>query len=350
VRVAATASAAPALDDHDAVATGTAHPAPGSTVDEPRQVARAFESKHIRKGHAGAQRLPSPLRYPGAKRQLIPLFNRLLLRAPVKTFVEPFAGGASVALHVAANGLADRVVIGEADPLLRAFWHTACFDTAWLVRQVMTVEVSLAAWERFKRDAGSSRRSRALACLFLNRTSFSGILNDRAGPIGGRAQTSDYKIDCRFPRVELARRLRAVGELAASGRIAAVLAGDYQKSVGEARAQFGDEGMLLYLDPPFYNKGQSLYRKSFRDADHRRLADFVLGCQVPWLLSYDYHPAIADLYSTPLVRLPGEPAVRASHRLERMTLTYTAHSRRGSGDELIVTNLPHLPTDDGINR
>jgi DNA adenine methylase len=107
--------------------------------------------------------------------------------------------------------------------------------------------------------------------------------------------------------------------------------------------------MLLYLDPPFYAKAQTLYRLSFADSDHRRLADFVLGCAVPWLLSYDYHPAIEDLYSTPLMRLPGEVASRASHRLERMTLTYTAHSRRGSGDEFVVTNLPHLPTDDGTS-
>ncbi len=91
-------------------------------------------------GHA---RLLSPLRYPGAKRQLIPMFDALLRDRPASTFIEPFAGGASVALHVAANGLADRVVLGEADPLVYHFWETACFDTDWLIKQVETVEVSL---------------------------------------------------------------------------------------------------------------------------------------------------------------------------------------------------------------
>jgi hypothetical protein len=41
-------------------------------------------------------------------------------------------------------------------------------------------------------------RDIAVKCLFLNRTTFSGILHGRAGPMGGRKQQSDYKIDCRF--------------------------------------------------------------------------------------------------------------------------------------------------------
>lgn len=49
----------------------------------------------------------------------------------------------------------------------------------------------------------------AFACLFLNRTSFNGTLHWRAGPIGGKEQTSKYAIDCRFPRERLVQRLRA---------------------------------------------------------------------------------------------------------------------------------------------
>jgi len=319
-----------------------------ATAQEPLQVGGPYLSALLPRGAGGAVRLLSPMRYPGAKRQLIPLFNRLLMASPPRTFVEPFAGGASVALHVAANGLAERVVLAEADPLVYSFWKTACSDSQWLINQVAEVDVSLEMWEHFKANPGRTRRDRALACLFLNRTSFSGILHDRAGPIGGRAQSSAYKIDCRFPRDELTRRLRLVGELAKAGRIAAVLHGDYQKTVAEARRRFGDDGLLLYLDPPFYAKAQTLYRRPFDDAGHRRLAAFVLGCAAPWVLSYDHHAAIEDLYSTPLVRLPGdaEGQRRPTHRLERLTLTYTAHSRRGSGDEYIVTNLPHLPTEE----
>jgi D12 class N6 adenine-specific DNA methyltransferase len=171
------------------------------------QRAIPFQHPGVQRCEDGGRKLPSPLRYPGAKRQLIPLFTDLLIAQPrrVSTFVEPFAGGASVALHLAVTGLVDRVVIAERDPLLYAFWYTAAFDTAWLQQAVTEVEVSVAQWERFKAFPGRTRREKALACLYLNRTSFSGILYRRAGPIGGREQRGKYKIGCRFNPEALAR-------------------------------------------------------------------------------------------------------------------------------------------------
>jgi DNA adenine methylase len=254
----------------------------------------------------GSVRLLSPLRYPGAKRQLIPLFDELLRRRAVSTFVEPFAGGASVSLHVAANGLADRVVLGEADPLVYHFWQTACFDTDWLINQVETVDVSLETWDRLRASDDETSRGQALACLFLNRTSFSGILHRRAGPIGGRAQRSAYGLGCRFPREELARRLRLVGQLADNGRIAAVYLADYEATVAKALAEYSSEGAFIYLDPPFFAKAATLYRKSFALEDHHRLARYLTDLNEPWLLSYDDHPVIQNLY------LPGSAI---NHRL-----------------------------------
>lgn len=305
----------------------------------------SFISDGMQVSANGRARLLSPLRYPGAKRQLIPMFDLLLRNRFTTTFIEPFAGGASVSLHVAANGLADRVVIGEADPMLYYFWQIACFDTDWLIEQVETVEVSLSAWDRFRDRSDLTPRGQALACLFLNRTSFSGILDRRAGPIGGRAQQSAYNLACRFPRVELARRLRLVGELTKAGRLALVCMGDYEDTVTEALESYGSDGAFVYMDPPFFAKASRLYRRSFALEDHRRLARYVMGLRAPWVLSYDHHPVIEDLYSVPLIRLPGEPpdSGRLRHHLTTRTLHYTAHSRRGSGDEFLVTNLPNLP-------
>ena len=125
----------------------------------------------------------SPLRYPGAKRQLIPFFRHLLLvqRSRVRTFVEPFAGGASVALHVAANDLADAVVIAEADPMLYAFWNVAARHTRWLVDAMMDIPVTLDQWDTFRTNRSKAQKDQALAALFLNRTSFSGVLHAEPG-------------------------------------------------------------------------------------------------------------------------------------------------------------------------
>jgi len=68
-----------------------------------------------------ANRALSPLRYPGAKRLLLPAIRRLLPEH-VDLLVEPFAGGASVALALLDEGRSDRVALGDADPLVAAFW------------------------------------------------------------------------------------------------------------------------------------------------------------------------------------------------------------------------------------
>ena len=208
----------------------SARDTPGACAHGKRRAAKRcssviFACELMQMSADGRARLLSPLRYPGAKRQLIPMFDSLLRDAPCGTFIEPFAGGASVSLHVAANGLADRVVLGESDPLVYHFWQTACFDTDWLIEQVETVDISLSTWDMLRDAKDDTPRGQALACLFLNRTSFSGILHRRAGPIGGRAQRSAYGIDCRFPRGELVRRLQLVGNLAEAGRIRCRLPG-----------------------------------------------------------------------------------------------------------------------------
>jgi hypothetical protein len=160
--------------------------------------------------------LLSPLRYPGGKRRLVRYIERFFelneLRPAV--FVEPFAGGASVSLHVLQRNLVEEVILADLDPLVAGFWKTV-FDPAgsqWLVDRIMSIPVTLAKWREFKAAQPRSDRERALTCLFLNRTSFSGILNERAGPLGGIGQTSEYPIDCRFPRDTLAHR---VAEIAA---------------------------------------------------------------------------------------------------------------------------------------
>jgi DNA adenine methylase len=295
--------------------------------------------------------LLSPLRYPGAKRQLAPFFVDLLAAQPARlgTFVEPLAGGASVSLHLAAAGLVDRVVLGERDKLLHAFWWTAAFDTDWLVNALPDVNVTLAQWDAYRASPGSSRRDRALACLFLNRTSFSGILFERAGPIGGRAQTGVNTIGVRWTVETLQRRLRAVGKLADEGKIDAVRRGTYSATINWALQRHGTDNTLIYLDPPFYAKAQTLYRHSFDSAAHRRLARYLRQLDAHWVLSYDAHPEVVALYRDGEQRsdLPnGKASIQAD--LSLVDLRYNAHSARRAGQELIVTTLPCTP--DGYLR
>ena len=197
-----------------------------------------------------ARKQLSPLRYPGGKRKLVPYVQAVLKANGLcpDVFVEPFAGGASVALELAATRAVAQIGLADRDPYIAAFWETVFFDCDWLCRQVEEIEVTLETWERMKKTRFRSRRSLALACLFLNRTSFNGTLQSRAGPIGGKSQVSRYAIDCRFPRKRLIKRLRACEQLATEQRVAFVEAGSALNIIGReclVRRTSGGSALLL---------------------------------------------------------------------------------------------------------
>ena len=277
----------------------------------------------------------SPLRYPGGKRRLVPYVAAALAENQLRPdlFVEPYAGGASVSLELLRFDLVERVVIGDLDPIVNAFWETVVTDVDWLCGQVASIDLNLATWERMKTTRFRSRRSRALACLYLNRTSFNGALHRRAGPIGGKAQASAYGIGCRFPRERLVARLRACAKLA--DRIEVAPARDAMVTVREARERARREGgsVFFYLDPPFWSKSEFLYRRSFTETEHERLADQLHWLRDPFLLSYDPAPEIAELYTA-----------HGAATVAEIELLYTG-TARSAGRELVISNLPKLPSE-----
>ncbi len=160
-----------------------------------------------------SMRYQSPLRYPGAKSGLASAISHLVKMASASIgrphlFVEPFAGGASTALRLAGAGVVDRVLLADADPLVARFWQVAAANTDWLIDRMWSEPVTLERWDYWRSwtPTRADDCNVAMKCLFLNRTTFSGILHGRAGPIGGRQQTSQYAIDCRFNKQALEQR------------------------------------------------------------------------------------------------------------------------------------------------
>jgi len=279
----------------------------------------------------------SPLRYPGGKRRLVPYVAAVLDANDLQPhlFVEPFAGGASVALELLATNRVETIGLAERDPYLASFWQTVFFDSSWLCEQVAQVEVTLESWRKMKTTRFRSTRSQALACLFLNRTSFNGTLHKNAGPIGGHQQTSTYTVDCRFPRTRLVRRIRACAALA--DRVAFVREADALDVIRDAKRSARRKNVFLYLDPPFWAKAHRLYRFSFTTADHARLAKALTHAKIPFLLSYDVAAEVEALYS-------GNGCVQ-----EQVELLYTA-TQRTAEQELVITNLKPLPGNTRLWR
>jgi DNA adenine methylase len=240
-----------------------------------------------------------------------------------------------VALELLAAGHVERIALGEKDSWVASFWKVVFFDTDWLIERVNNMAVTLRQWRHFKRGGFRSDRDRALACLFLNRTSFSGILSPTAGPIGGHAQESAYGIDCRFTRATLVRRIERIAEL--RKQVEFVRAGDWTTTITRAEATaFAPDDVFYYFDPPFYNKADRLYRHAFTTADHTALRDHLATLRSPWLVSYDPAVEIIKLYSQRSV---------AGRVIGHLDLLYSAAASAFPNPvrEVVITSVNKLP-------
>lgn len=306
---------------------------------------------------------------------------------PVGLFVEPFAGGASTALRLISDGAVDQILLAESDPLVACFWQAAAVDTEALIARARHEWATYVQpggssavdrwdhWRTWKPDAGASgadaRMDLAVKCLFLNRTTFSGILHGRAGPIGGRAQTSDYPIGCRWNAPAIEDRIRYIGHLYERGRLVDVWLKDWRDTVDDLTERLPDllpRSTLMYLDPPYLAKSNRLYRQetgvqvdpASRNLDsapsrdltlHLKLAEYLTReAQHRWILSYDANDDLLAsnlLYGldrmTPRESQRDFAGVRRWHiskRLVSQLYSASAASGRGLKDELLITTLP----------
>ena len=59
-----------------------------------------------------------------------------------------------------------------------------------------------------------------------------------------------------------------------------------------------EDNCLVYLDPPYFEKGSNLYLNSYRKEDHEHLSKIIQNnIRQKWILSYDGVPEIVKLYS-----------------------------------------------------
>jgi DNA adenine methylase len=373
-------------------------PTPRHIHDAPRAFGEAADPV----GHVLAcGRYQSPLRYPGAKSGFADLIGKLIESAKTSSqvkqidlLVEPFAGGASTSLRLVGAGIVDRVLLADADPLVATFWQVAAAETEALVDRMASEHARFVSrggakaldrwdfWRRWTPPPGmrpaTARFESAMKCLFLNRTTFSGILHGQAGPIGGRKQESDYGIGCRFNVEGLAERLRYVGHLYDTRRLVDVWCTDWRQTLADVPEWYSHlipDRVLAYLDPPYLEKSRKLYQRSFdagadgRDITsdlqwsdrllHHSLAEYVRRkIQFRWVLSYDAHPTLLSdpgLYAaaqmTPTAQDRKDFGTRSwtiSKRLVSLNYTASARSGRGAVDELLLTTLPPgtVPADD----
>lgn len=247
-----------------------------------------------------SNKLYTPLRYPGGKARFAPLLEALVRNNELDGghYFEPYAGGAGLALILLMDEVVEQIHINDFDPAVAAFWRSAVDRNAALIRMVADAEVSMEAWHHWREvmfgRTPADELSRGFATLFMNRTNRSGIL--KGGVIGGKNQAGAYKLDARFMRDKICSRLELIGQ--AKNRINV-----YEEDALSLLARCTDflpAKSLIYLDPPYYVKGAGLYRNSYKDDDHRNIAEMLQHHSFPrpWVVSYDNAEEIRKMYSS----------------------------------------------------
>lgn len=242
-----------------------------------------------------SRRFPSPLRYPGGKGKIANYIKLLFLRNGLVgyDYVEPYAGGAGVALSLLYEEYASHIHINDLDRRVFAFWHAVLNEPDVLCQRIATTEVTMEEWEcqkKVQEDLDADRLDLAFSTFFLNRTNRSGIID--GGVIGGKDQDGTWKLDARYNGGDLIRRIQKVARYRNRITLSQMDAADYIRDVTTELSR----QTFTYLDPPYYVKGKGLYENSYRDEDHAEIANLVSGLMRPWVVSYDAAPRILELY------------------------------------------------------
>jgi len=278
----------------------------------------------------------SPLRYPGGKAKLSDFVRRLIEGNNLQggEYVEPYAGGASVALALLMQDVVRNIHVNDLDPAIFSFWNSAINEPDSLCSMISQRRVSVAEWKRQlhiqRNPSGHDSLQIGFSTLFLNRTNHSGIICS-GGMIGGAKQDGNWRLGARFNKSAIIARIERIAKIGDRIRL-------YQQDalafISGLLPTLNDTS-LVYLDPPYYVKGRRrLYSNFYNHDDHAHIASALGRLDAPWLVSYDDQREIRQLYR--------------NYRCRQHKLAYTARDR-STGKEVLIFS-PHLRIPRQISR
>jgi DNA adenine methylase len=238
----------------------------------------------------------TPLRYPGGKGKLTAYIRLIFEQNELLDghYVEPYAGGAGIAINLLLLEYASCIHLNDLNPSIYSFWHSVVHDPEGLCRLITDTPVTMDEWHRQKAIQSSDAPSileLGFSTFFLNRTNRSGII--LGGVIGGKDQTGNWKLDARFNKENLCKRIQSIAMYASRIRLYNLDAANLIRTV---LPKLPDKS-LVYLDPPYYVKGQDLYENHYFHQDHLDIANLVKHeISLPWVVSYDHAPEIMAMY------------------------------------------------------
>jgi len=277
----------------------------------------------------------TPLRYPGGKGRLSGFMKEVIELNGLTDghYVEPYAGGAGIAITLLLNGVVSHVHINDLNRSIFAFWDTVLHNTAAFCQRIEETEVTIEEWNRQKavqNDLHADIFDLAFSTFFLNRTNRSGII--KGGVIGGKEQLGKWRLDARYNKKALIGRIEKIGGVADRVSLYWEDAFDFI----HATLPKLPKKTMVYLDPPYYEKGKGLYKNHYKFADHFHIGQLVSGIKQPWLITYDDIPEIRKIYRT--------------FKKSRFELQYSAQWRYKGTEVLITPNELKLPKGVRVSR
>lgn len=265
----------------------------------------------------------SPLRYPGGKSKLEPFIKFILenkLDKSIDTYIEPFAGGAGVALSLLLSGTVNNIIINDYDKAIYSIWKAILTETQRFIETIINTEITITEWEKQKKIYNTKRNKYSFelgfATFFLNRTNRSGIIS--AGPIGGYSQNGNYCIDARFNKESLIYKIQEIAKYKNHIKL-------YNKDIKrfiKLVINQSKQNSFVYFDPPYYIKGKELYKNYFKHNDHQKILECIeTYVRCPWIITYDDVYEIEQIYKT--------------HYIKRYDLNYSL-ANKGKASEIII--------------
>lgn len=275
----------------------------------------------------------SPLRYPGGKASMRKVLCaiRELNHLNGHAMAEPFAGGAGASLSLLYLRETHEIHINDFDPAIRDFWYSAVYENDAMISYLEEVPVSVDEWRRWKKmykSRDASRLERGFAAFYLNRCNRSGII-DSGGIIGGLEQAGRWKIDVRFNKDTLRERFERIAEERDRIFVTGIDGIEFLDSLDS-------QSSFYFIDPPYYQKGPTLYLNGLDPAYHAKLAEKLYGMSdAAWALTYDNCKEVRELYE--------DWAILRPFSLRRSS------SGHDEGREILITpSWLLLPTDQSV--
>lgn len=274
----------------------------------------------------------TPLRYPGGKGKFAPFIESVIdINGLVGGhYLEVYAGGAAVALDLLFKGYVTDIHINDFDPAVAAFWLAAVNNTEEMIERIHDVQISMENWYKYKEIMEDENHpnwvERGFATFFMNRCNRSGIL--KGGVIGGKAQAGDWKLNARFKKETLIPRFKAIQ--AYRGHIH-VYCDDANALLQRCHEFLPPNRSLIYLDPPYYVKGQGLYRNFYEHDDHVQIKKTLDNLDTPWIVSYDDVLEIRRIYK--------------GRERQKHVLNYTAQEKKVGNEILFFSPGLRIPKD-----